>query len=83
MFWKNPNDTEVKTYRTARVTYGMASSSYHSIRPLNALANSNIRLAINNDMYVDDLLTGVSDVKHAAKIQNEIIATHKKQLVLI
>ena len=64
-----------------RVTYGIASSSYHSIRPLTALAdsctNSNLRLAINNDMYVDDLLTGSSEVEHAAQLKDEIIATLK------
>ena len=81
VLWKSPNDTELQTYRMTRVTYGIASSSYHSIRPLKALAdsftNSNLRLAINNDMYVDDLLTGASDVEHAAQLQDEIIATLK------
>ncbi|XP_075247132.1 uncharacterized protein LOC142340443 [Convolutriloba macropyga] len=81
VLWKNPNDTEVKRYRMTRVTYGIASSSYHSIRPLKALAdsctNSHLRLAINNDMYVDDLLKGASDVEHAAQLQDEIIATLK------
>ena len=75
------NDTEVKTYRMARMAYGIASSSYHSIRPLKALAdsctNSNLRLAINNDMYVDGLLTGASDVEQATQLQDEIIATLK------
>ena len=51
---KYPNDTELKTYRMTIVNYGIASSSYHSIRPLKALADSctdsNLRLAINNDM---------------------------------
>ena len=81
VLWKNPSDTELKTYRLTRVTYGIASSSYHSIRPLKALAdsctNSNVRLAINNDMCVDDLLTGASDVEHATQLQDEIIATLK------
>ena len=77
--WKNPIDTELKTYRMTRVTYGITLSSYHSIRPQRVLADSctncNLRLAINNDMYVDDLLTGASDVEHAAQLQDEIIAT--------
>ena len=79
--WKNPNDTEVKTYRMTRVTYGIASSSHHSIRTLKALAdsctNSNLRLAINNDMYLGDLLTGASDVEHATQLQDKIISTLK------
>ena len=66
VLWKNPNDAELKAYRMTRVNYGIASSSYHSIRPLKALAdsctNSNLRLAIIIVMYVDDLLAGASDV---------------------
>ena len=69
VLWKNPNETEVKTYRMTRVSYGIASSSYHSIIPLNALAdsctNGNLRPAINNDIYVYDLLTG-ADKEHAS-----------------
>ena len=64
-----------------RVTYGIAPSSYHSIRPLKAFADSclsNLRLAINIDMYVDDLLTGASALEHAAQLQGEIIAALKR-----
>ena len=64
-----------------RVTYGIASSSYQLIGPLKALAdsctNSNLRLAINNDIYVDELVTGVSDVRHAAQLQDDIVRTLK------
>ena len=64
-----------------RVTYGKASSAYHSIRTLKALADSctkrNLHHAINNDMYVDYLLTGASDLEHAAQLQDEKIATLK------
>ena len=81
VLWKNLNDTELKTYRKTRVTYGKASFLYHSIRPLKALVdsctNSNLRLAINNNLYVDDLLTGASDFEHATQLQDEIIATLK------
>ena len=81
VLWKNPNDTELKTYRMTRVTYGIASSSYDSIRPLKALANSctnsNLRLAIYNNMYVDHLVTGAPMVEHAAQLQDEIFATLK------
>ena len=81
VLWENLSDTELKTYRMTRVTYGIASSSYHSVRPLKALVdsctNSNHHLAINNDMYVDDLPSGASDVEHATQLQNEFIATLK------
>ena len=81
VLWKYPNDTEVKTDKMTRVTYRIASSSYHTIRLLKALPdsciNSNLRLAIKNAMYVDDLLTGASDVQHATQLQDEIIAELK------
>ena len=61
LLWKNPNSEAIETYRKARVTYGIASSSFHSIRPLQILAeettNTKLRLSLTTDMYVDDLLT--------------------------
>ena len=35
---ENQNSTGVKHYRMTRVTYGIVSSAFHSIRPLEALA---------------------------------------------
>ncbi|XP_075259084.1 uncharacterized protein LOC142350945 [Convolutriloba macropyga] len=82
--WKNPNDTEVKTYRMTRVTYGIASSSHHSIRTLKALAdsctNSNLRLAINNDMYLGDLLTGASDIVSPAQLPGQGFSHYKEEV---
>ena len=60
-----------------RVTYGRASSPYHSIKSLKALAdsctNSNFRLAIINDMFLDDLIRGASDEEYDTHFQDEII----------
>ena len=79
ILWTPPGETEIRTLRIARVTYGIASSSYHSIRPLRQLAeeclDDKIRLAINNDMYVDDLLTGTSSYDEAQQLQDNIIST--------
>ncbi|XP_075257567.1 uncharacterized protein LOC142349720 [Convolutriloba macropyga] len=36
LLWKEPNSTYIKTFRMTRVTYGIASSPFHSIRPLQA-----------------------------------------------
>ena len=64
-----------------RVTYGRASSPYHSIKPLKALAdsctNSNFRHAIINDMFLNDLLRGASDEEYDTHFQDEIIETLK------
>ena len=38
LLWKEPNSTDIKTLRMTRVTYGIASSAFHSVRPLQYLA---------------------------------------------
>ena len=38
LLWKEPNSTDIKTLRIPRVTYGIASSAFHSVRPLQVLA---------------------------------------------
>ena len=60
-----------------RLTYGIASSSFHSIRPLQVLAeettNTKLRLSLTTHMFVDDLLTGCEDSKAAEKLKDAII----------
>ena len=62
-----------------RVTYGIASSAFLSIRPLQVLAeesdDDSFRTATLNDMYVDDLLSGASDSELAIPLQDEFINT--------
>ena len=59
------------------LTYGIASSSFHSIRPLQVLdeetTNAKLPLSLTTDMYVDDLLTGCEDSKAAQELQDAII----------
>ena len=69
ILWNDPNSEAIETYRTTRVKYGIASSSFSSIRPLQVLAeeptHTKLRLSLTTDMYVDDLLTGFEDSKAA------------------
>ena len=50
---KNQNSTEVRHYRMTRVTYGIASSAFQAIRPLQVLAeesdDDSFRIATLND----------------------------------
>ena len=77
ILWKDPNSEAIETHRMTRVTYGIVSSSFHSIRPLQNLAeettNTKLRLSLTTDMYVDDLLTRCEDSKTAEKLQDAII----------
>ena len=76
---KHQNSTEFMHYRMTRVTYGIASSAFHSIRSLQVFAeesdDDSIRIATLNDMYVDDLLTGSSDTESATQLQDGFINT--------
>ena len=62
-----------------RVTYLIASSAFHSIRPLQVLAeesdDDSFRIATLNDMYVDDLLPGSSATESAIQLQDGFINT--------
>ena len=58
-----------------RVTYGVTSSSFHSIQLLLELARTapeKVRRIIENDMYVDDLLTGCSNLEEAKDPQDQL-----------
>ena len=53
------------------VTYGVISASFHSIRSLLELAKpalEKVRQIIEHDKYVDDLLTGCSNIGEAKKL---------------
>ena len=83
LLWRFKPTDPIDTYRMTRVTYGVASSSYHSIRCLTECANIEstpepVREAIKRDFYVDDLLTGASSEKEAEQLQDGLISTLKK-----
>ena len=65
-----------------RITCGIASSPFHSIRPLQVLADDvtdeNVQLGIMTDMYIDDLLTVAADLESAMNLQDSIIAVLSK-----
>ena len=68
LLWREPNSTDKKPFRMTRVTYGIASSAFHSIRPLQVLAEDvtdrNVQLA--------------PDLESAMKLQDSIIAVLSK-----
>ena len=61
-----------------RATYSVTSSSFHSFRSLLKLANTapeKVRQIIEHDMYVDDLLTGCSNLEEAKNLQDQLMKT--------
>ncbi|XP_063727120.1 uncharacterized protein LOC134854694 [Symsagittifera roscoffensis] len=70
ILWRSNKSDEIKHLRMTRVTYGIASSAFHSTRCLNEVANQSknpmIKESLKNCFYVDDFLGGAND-KHEAK----------------
>ena len=60
IIWRDDPSQEIKHLQMTRVTYGIASSSYHSIRSLQETSkfteNKRVSQSILNDFYVDDRL---------------------------
>ena len=74
--WRwNANDV-LEHFRMTRVTYGIASSSFHSIRSLFEAAMVNFdEIAspiIERDFYVDDLVTGADSVSDGIEIFEKV-----------
>ena len=71
---------EIRDMRMTRVTYGVASSSYHSTRALQESGktngpNPNTVNVILNDLGVDDLFSGADTLEEACVLQDYLIET--------
>ena len=81
--WRDYITDEIRELGMTRVTYGVASSSYHSTRALQESgeangANPNTVNVILNDFWVDDLLSGADTLEEACVLQDELIETLNK-----
>ncbi|XP_033339833.2 uncharacterized protein LOC117228236 [Megalopta genalis] len=79
ILWRYNNNEPIKTYNLNTVTYGTASASFLAVRTLKQLARDegkNFHLAaaaLENDFYVDDLLTGAPTMSQATRLRDELI----------
>ena len=83
ILWRDYVTDEIRELRMTRVTYGVASSSYHSTRALqesgkNHGPNPNTVNVILNDFWVDDLLSGADTLDEACVLQDNLIETLNK-----
>ena len=83
ILWRDYVTDEIRELRMTRVTYGVASSSYHSTRALQESGNfhgpnSNTVDVILNDFWVDDLLSGADTLEEACVLQDNLIETLNK-----
>ncbi|XP_008178811.1 uncharacterized protein LOC103308006 [Acyrthosiphon pisum] len=79
ILWReNPNDP-LEAYRLNTVTYGTSSAPFMAIRTLYFLADcekddlANAARITKRDLYVDDLLTGATDLLEAAILQDYML----------
>ena len=78
VLWREKDTEPIQHLRMTRVTYGVTSSCFHSIWSLLELAKTapvKVRRIIENDMYVDDLLTSCSNFEEAKHLQDQLIET--------
>ena len=77
ILWRDEPTQKIEHLQMTRVTYGIASSSYHSIRSLQETAKSTnderVAQALLNDFYVDDFLSGSDNEFEAEQLQDGLI----------
>ena len=78
LLWRDSNTDFIKQFRMTRVTYGIASSAFHSTRSVVEVANlckdQVLAQSIKNDFYVDDYLSGAESTEDAKTKVDEICA---------
>lgn len=76
IIWREDASCPLKAFRLNTVTYGTASAPYLATRCLKQLGlecvDKTVSEIIIHDFYVDDLLTGVDQLKEAVKIQQVV-----------
>lgn len=78
IFWREDTMQPIKEYCIIRVIYGMASAPHSSIRAMMEGSKSfstqypEAVHAINNDFYVDDVLTGAKTENEAIKLAKDL-----------
>jgi hypothetical protein len=77
--WRENTEDPLKTYRLTTLTYGTKSASFIATRCLKELALQNVNRypeaakAIQQDFYVDDLLTGGDSLENLITLRDQII----------
>jgi hypothetical protein len=77
ILWRESSSEPLRHYRMKRVSYGVGSSAYHSIKAMQAVTNGQPESAashiLKKDFYVDDLISGANSTPDAIKIQDELL----------
>ncbi|GFU99614.1 uncharacterized protein TNCV_4083351 [Trichonephila clavipes] len=70
ILWRNNSSENIRTYKLKTVTYGLASASFLATRCIKQIAlddkdNPNLSRVLQEDIYMDDLLSGADTPNNA------------------
>ncbi|GFV76413.1 integrase catalytic domain-containing protein [Trichonephila clavipes] len=77
ILWRNNSNENIRTYKLKTVTYGLASASFLATRGIKQIAlddkeNLNLSRVLQEDIYMDDLLSGADTSNNAISICKDI-----------
>ncbi|GFW54827.1 uncharacterized protein TNCV_2654671 [Trichonephila clavipes] len=77
ILWRNNSSENIRTYKLKTVTYGLASASFLATRCIKQIAlddkdNPNLSRVLQEDIYMDDLLSGADTPNNAISICKDI-----------
>ncbi|GFT21618.1 uncharacterized protein TNCV_617221 [Trichonephila clavipes] len=77
ILWRNNRNENIRTYKLKIVTYGLASASFLATRCIKQIAldnkdNPNLSRNLQEDIYMDDLLSGSDTPNNAISICKDI-----------
>lgn len=79
IFWRDAPDKPLQQFELTTVTYGVSSSAYLAMRVVHELAVLNqatypeAARVLKEDTFVDDVVSGSSDVESARDLQRQIV----------
>ncbi|GFV45899.1 DUF1758 domain-containing protein [Trichonephila clavipes] len=77
ILWRNNSNENIRTYKLKTVTYGLASASFLATRCIKQIAlddkdNPNLSRTLQEDIYIDNLLSGSDTSNDAISICKDI-----------
>ena len=85
ILWRESPEKPILTYRMRRVTYEVKSSPFHAIQSVkmccDAVTSNSAKRSIDQDFYVDDLLTGADNKEAARALQIEVTEKSNRKTI--
>lgn len=81
--WRERETDSIVHYRLKTVTYGTASAPYLAVKTIQRLADDEEQrfpraaMAVRNDFYVDDCMTGADTIEEAHQLKDELLSMMK------